>query len=74
MRHDNIVKYIADSIETAKYTVSADIDGYCNATGGTLDPKLAVILKKPDMVITDPKKNTMDIWVSFPWTGICPDL
>ena len=44
-----------------KYTVSADIEGYRNATGGTLDPALAVTLEKPDLVITDTKKNTIDI-------------
>ena len=43
-RHDNIVKYISDSINTTKYTVSADIEVYRNATGGTLDPALAVTL------------------------------
>ena len=60
-RHDNIVKNIADSIDTTKYSVSADIEGYRNATGGTLDPALAVTLEKPDLFITDTKKNTIDI-------------
>ena len=44
-----------------KYTVSANIEGYRNATGGTLDPAHAVTLEKPDLVITDTKKNTIEI-------------
>jgi len=60
-RHDNIVKYIADSIDSSKYTVNADVEGYFAATGGTIDPVLAVTLEKPDIVIRDMKKNTVDI-------------
>ena len=59
-RHDNIVKYITDSIDSTKYTVNADIEGHTVA-GGTLDPSLAVTLEKPDIVIRDFKKNTVDI-------------
>ena len=36
-RHDNIIKYIADSVDTVKYSVYANIEGYINTTGGTLD-------------------------------------
>ena len=60
-RHDNIIKYIADSVDTVKYSVYADIEGYRNTTGGTLDPALAVTLEKPDLVIHDTHKNTVEI-------------
>ena len=61
-RHDNIVKNIADSIDSSKYTVNADVEGYFSATGGTIDPVLAVNLEKPDKLIRDMKKNTVDIY------------
>ena len=32
-RHDNIVKNIADCIDSSKYTVNADVEGYFAATG-----------------------------------------
>ena len=43
-RHDNIAMYIADSIDSCKYTVNANVEGYIAATGGTIDPVLAVTL------------------------------
>ena len=60
-RHDNIVKYIADCIDTSKFTVNADIKGYQASTGGSLEPELAVTLEKPDIVIRDMKKNSVEI-------------
>ena len=47
--HDNIVNYIADSIDSSKYAVNADVEGYFAATWGTIDPVLALSLEKPDM-------------------------
>ena len=41
-RHDNIIKYIADGVDTVKYSVFSDIEGYRNTTGGTLDPVISV--------------------------------
>ena len=55
-------KYIADSIDSSQFTVNTDVEGYFAATGGTIDPVLAVTLEKPDIVIKDMKKNTVDIW------------
>ena len=39
-RHDNIIKYIADSVDTVMYSVISDIEGYRKISGGTLDPAL----------------------------------
>ena len=39
----------------------ADIAGYRNSTGRTLDPALALTLEKPDLVILDTQKSTIDI-------------
>ena len=55
--HDNIIKFIADSVDTDKYSVYADIEAYRNTTGGTLDPALAVTLEKPDLVIHETHKT-----------------
>ena len=60
-RHENIVKYIADSIDSNKYTVNADVEVYFAATGGTIDTVLALTPEKPDIVIRDMKKNIVDI-------------
>ena len=35
-RHNNIVKYIVDSIDTNKYKVYSDIEGKTTPNGGTL--------------------------------------
>ena len=59
--HDNIVKYIADSIDSSKYTVNANVEGYFAATGGTINIVFAVNLEKPDIVIRDMKKT---LWTS----------
>ena len=61
LRHDNIIKYISDSVDTVKYSVFADIEAFRNTTGGTQDPALAVSLEKPDRVIHDKHKNTVKI-------------
>ena len=60
-RHDNIVKYIVDSIDTSKFTVNADIEGHRASTGGSLEPELAITLEKPDIVIRDMTNNSVDI-------------
>ena len=60
-QHDNFVQYIADSIDSSKYTVNADVEGYFAAARGTIDSLLAVTLEKPDIVIRDMNKNTVDI-------------
>ena len=39
----------------------ADIGGYSNSTGGTLDLALAVTLEKQELVILDTQKSTVDI-------------
>ena len=39
----------------------AYIERYCNSTGGTLDPALAVTPEKPDLVILDTQRSTANI-------------
>ena len=58
-----MVKFIAESIDSSKVNVSADVTGYFTTTGIAIDPVLAVTLKKPDIVITDMKTNTGDTCV-----------
>ena len=60
-RHDNILKYIVDCIDTTKYKVHSDIDGYETANGGTIPINMTVTNLKPDIVIIDEKKKTVNI-------------
>ena len=59
-RHDNILKYITDSINTSKFSVNTDIEGHQTINGGTIAPHLAVTDLKPDIVIMD--SNTVNIF------------
>ncbi len=60
-RHNNIVKYIADSIDKSKYTVHSDIDEYLGANGGTIPVSMTVTNLKPDIVIVSETEKTADI-------------
>ena len=59
-RHDNILKYIHDSIDQRKCKVYCDIEGSQSENGGTIPSNLAVTSLKPDLVIVD--KSTVNIF------------
>ena len=48
-RHDNILKYICENVDSEKYELNADIDGYSLLGGGTISPDLCVTPERPDM-------------------------
>ena len=50
-RHNNIVEYIADSVDKTKYTVYSDIDEYQGANGTTIPVSMTITNLKPDIVI-----------------------
>ena len=52
-RHNNIINYIVQSLDTHKYTVHSDIPGHEAAGGGTVPPELAITPLKPDITIWD---------------------
>ena len=65
-RHDNIIKYITDNIDTQKYKVYSDIEGCQSENGGTLPAHLTVTALKPDIVICDSESvNIYELTVPF---------
>ena len=61
-RHDNILHYISKCLDTVKYTCFVDIPGHQTPAGGTLPPSVCVTAMKPDIVIIDRKKKTVNIF------------
>ena len=61
-RHDGIVKYIAECVDTDKYQVYADVHGHQTPDGGTIPADVLVTGDRPDVVIYDKKKMTMNVF------------
>ena len=61
-RHDGIVNYIAQSLDTSKYSIHADVPEYNTLAGETIPPSLTVTSDKPDIVIIDEKKKAVAIF------------
>ena len=61
-RHDNILHYIATILDKTKYRIYVDIPNHMTETGGTIPVEMCVTPLRPDIVIVDDKKNTMDIF------------
>ena len=55
-RHNNVINYIVQSLDTSKYTIHSDIPGHEAPGGGTVPPELTITPLKPDITIWD--KNT----------------
>ena len=52
-RHNNIVNYIVNSVDSTKLKVYSDLPGYQTSNGGSLPPSMTVTTLKPDIVIVD---------------------
>ena len=61
-RHNNIVNYILENIDTEKFTVFSDIPGFEAPGGGTIPPQICITSKKPDIVILDEAKKKIHIY------------
>ena len=61
-RHDGIVNYIAGCVDTAKYKVYADVSGHQTPGGGTIPADVLVTGDRPDIVIYDNKKMTLNVF------------
>jgi hypothetical protein len=61
-RHNNIINYIVQSLDTHKYTVHSDIPGHEAAGGGTVPPELAITPLKPDITIWDKEREKFHIF------------
>ena len=60
-RHNTIINYILQCVDTDKFTVYADLPGHTADGSGTVPPDLCVTTHKPDLVIIDKKTNTLHI-------------
>ena len=61
-RHDSIIKYIYDNIDSEKYEVYADLDNCRVSESVTVPPHIIVTSHKPDLVIIDNQKSEIHIF------------
>ena len=61
-RHDSILQYIEKCLDSKKFTCYTDIPGHQTQGGGTIPPEVLVTTLKPDIVIIDKRKKTLDIF------------
>ena len=61
-RHNNIVNYVVQSLDSSKYTVFSDIEGHEAPGGGTVPPEVTVTNLKPDITIWDKVNNKFHIF------------
>ena len=61
-RHNNIVNYVVNSIDTQKFSVQSDIPGHEAAGGGTIPPEILITNLKPDITILDKTNNKFHIF------------
>ena len=59
-RHDNVLRYIHDSIDQSKVKVYSDLDGCMTENGSTIPSYLTITSLKPDLVIID--QSTVNIF------------
>ena len=69
-RHDNIINFIVSQVDKKLYKVYSDLDGHMTSNGGTIPPSMAVTSLKPDIVIVDELKKTVNIFeLTVPFEG-----
>ena len=61
-RHDSILHYISNSLDKEKYTCFVDIFGHQTQAGGTLPPDIIISPLKPDIVVVDTRKKSVNIF------------
>ena len=57
-----MLNYIASCLDTDKFSCYVDIPGHQTPAGGTLPPNVAVSTLKPDIVVVDKQKKSVDIF------------
>ena len=70
-RHNRVLKEIVDKIDTNRFKVYSDIEGF-KIGGGTIPPDIIVTAEKPDLVMIDPLGFSGKPWVTIveltcPW-------
>ena len=61
-RHNNIINYILNCLDSSKFEVYSDLDGHTTATGGTIPVTVCITPLKPDITIIDKKHKTFNIF------------
>ena len=61
-RHDNVLRYIFECLDSEKFTVMCDLEGAKSAAGGTLTPDIVVTTLKPDLVVIDKITKALHIF------------
>ena len=61
-RHDSILNYIQQCLDTTKYRIYIDIEGHQTQDGGTIPPEFMITTLKPDIVIIDEKSKIFEIF------------
>ena len=61
-RHNCIVSYVVNTIDTEKYTVFSDIPGHTAAGGGSVPPEICITAQKPDIVIIEKSNKSIHLF------------
>ena len=61
-RHDNVINYILNCLDTSKFEIFSDLAGHTTATGGTIPVEVCITPLKPDITIIDKKSKTFNIF------------
>ena len=61
-RHNCIVSYVVNCIDTEKYTVFSDIPGHTAAGGGSVPPGICITAQKPDIVIVEKSLKSIHLF------------
>ena len=61
-RHNNIVNYVVNSLDTEKFSVHSDIPGHEANGGGTIPPEVCITNLKPDITIWDKTNKKFHIF------------
>ena len=61
-RHNNIVNYVVNSLDTQKFSVHSDIPGHEANGGGTIPPEVCITNLKPDITIWDKTNKKFHIF------------
>ena len=58
----NVINYILNCLDTAKFEIFSDLAGHTTATGGTIPVEVCITPLKPDITIIDKKTKTFNIF------------
>ena len=60
-RHNTIINYLVQSVDTSKFKVFSDLPDH-TVDGGSIPADICITAQKPDLVIIDEKSNTIHIF------------